>query len=214
MISCMLVYTFKYTYVNCCLHIHTCSACKAVLASLWSCLVQDVNSIPAEVIRHHSLSSSAHTRQPHSSSHGTTDSSNAGLPDKLQQLNLAAASGSDTRSVSPHTSQAVQPGKAAAAKVQNGPSHCQPDSIVQAPTSDATHLAETSAPSSADTETGQAGAADRPQSDQQHMSGQASDAVQPADAKARQTPVPSVSIAGWDESPVSVSREGLHCSCL
>lgn len=194
--------------------IHTYSACKAVLESLWSCLVQDVNSIPAEVIKQHSLSSSTQAQQPRSSSNGTTDSSSAGLPDKLQQLNLAASSGADTRAVSPHTSQAVQPGTAVAAEVQNGPSHCQPDRTGQAPTGDAPHQAETSAPSSADTQAGQGGAADRPQQDQQHSSGQASGAVQPAEATTRQTPVPSVSIAGWDESPVSVSRADLHCSCL
>ena len=162
--------------------------------------MQDVNAIPAEVIKQHSLSSCATAPRPReSSSNGEPASSGTGLPSELQQLNLAPPSGIDSKSVSPHTSEAVQPGRPATAEMPHRPDHSQ-DSHQDKPEAEGAVLLPD------DGVTTRAG--DQEEAHQQLSSDQACHVMQlpEFDTKAEQIGVPAISIVGWDESPVSVRQ--------
>jgi len=162
--------------------------------------VQDVNAIPAEVIKQHSLSSCATASHPHeSSSNSKPASSGNGLPSDLQQLDLAPPLGNDTKSVSPHTSQAVEPGRHATAEVPNRRDQSQ-DSHQDKPEAEGAVLQSDGGVKT--------GAEDQEEAHQQLSSDQACHLTQlpESDAKAEQVQVPAISIAGWDESPVSVRQ--------
>lgn len=162
--------------------------------------MQDVNAIPAEVIKQHSLSSCATASHPHeSSSNSKPASSGNGLPSDLQQLDLAPPLGNDTKSVSPHTSQAVEPGRHATAEVPNRRDQSQ-DSHQDKPEAEGAVLQSDGGVKT--------GAEDQEEALQQLSSDQACHVTQlpESDAKAEQVQVPAISIAGWDESPVSVRQ--------
>lgn len=162
--------------------------------------MQDVNAIPAEVIKQHSLSSCATASHPHeSSSNSKPASSGNGLPSDLQQLDLAPPLGNDTKSVSPHTSQAVEPGRHATAEVPNRRDQSQ-DSHQDKPEAEGAVLQSDGGVKT--------GAEDQEEAHQQLSSDQACHVTQlpESDAKAEQVQVPAISIAGWDESPVSVRQ--------
>ena len=162
--------------------------------------MQDVNAIPAEVIKRHSLSSCAAASHPHKlSSNGEPASSGTGLTSDLQQLNLAPPLGIDTKSVSPHTSEEVEPGRPATAEMPNRPDHSQ-DSHQDKPEAEGAVLLSDDGVKT--------GAEDLGEARQQLSSDQACHVTQlpEFDAKAEQIEVPVISIAGWDESPVSVSQ--------
>ncbi len=162
--------------------------------------MQDVNVIPAEVIKQHSLSSCAtapHSHKP--SSNGKPASSGTGLPSDLQQLNLAPPSGSDSKSVSPHTSEAVEPGRPATAEMPNGPDQHR-GSHQDKPEAEGAVLQSDDGVKT--------GTEDQEEADQQLTSDQTCHVMQlpKSDAKAEQVEVPAISITGWDESPVSVRQ--------
>lgn len=162
--------------------------------------MQDVNAIPAEVIKQHSLSNCATASHPHeSSSNSKPASSGNGLPSDLQQLDLAPPLGNDTKSVSPHTSQAVEPGRHATAEVPNRRDQSQ-DSHQDKPEAEGAVLQSDGGVKT--------GAEDQEEAHQQLSSDQACHVTQlpESDAKAEQVQVPAISIAGWDESPVSVRQ--------
>jgi hypothetical protein len=162
--------------------------------------VQDVNAIPAEVIKQHSLSSCATASHRHeSSSNSKPASSGNGLPSDLQQLDLAPPLGNDTKSVSPHTSQAVEPGRHATAEVPNRRDQSQ-DSHQDKPEAEGAVLHSDGGVKT--------GAEDQEEAHQQLSSDQTCDVTQLADSdeKAKRVEVPAISIAGWDESPVSVRQ--------
>ena len=162
--------------------------------------MQDVNAIPAEVIEQHSLSSCAAALHSHeSSSNDKLASSNNGLPSELQQLNLAPPLGNDTKSVSPHTSEAVEPGRPATAEMSNRPDQHQESHQDKPEAAGAVLQSDDGV---------QEGAEDQGEARQQLSSDQACHVTQlhESDAKAEQVEVPAISIAGWDESPVSVRQ--------
>ena len=162
--------------------------------------MQDVNAIPAEVIKQHSLSSCATAPRPHeSSSNGEPASSGTGLTSDLQQLNLAPPSGIDSKSVSPHTSEDVEPGRPATAEVPNRPDQCQESNHDKPEAEGAVLLSDDGV---------KTGAEDLGEAHQQLSSDRACHVTQlpESDTKAEQIEVPAISIAGWDESPVSVSQ--------
>ncbi len=155
--------------------------------------MQDVNAIPAEVIKQHSLSSCAtasHLHKP--SSNGKPASSGNDLPSDLQQLNLAPPPGNDTKAVSPHTSEAVEPGTPATAEVPNRPDQCEGSRQNEAAGAILQSVGG-----------GESGAEDQDQACRVTQ-------LAECDAKAEQVGVPAISIAGWDESPVSVRQAAVH----
>ncbi len=162
--------------------------------------MQDVNAIPAEVIKRHSLSSCATASHPHkTSSNGKPASSGTDLPSDLQQLNLAPPLSNDTKSVSPHTSEAIEPGKAATGEMPDRPDQSQ-ESHQDKPEAEGAVLQSDGGV--------KAGLEDQEEAHQQLCSDQACHVTQlpESDAKAQQVGVPAISIAGWDESPVSVRQ--------
>ena len=162
--------------------------------------MQDVSAIPAEVIKQHSLSSCASASHSHKpSSNSKPASSRTDLPSDLQQLNLAPPSGSDTKSVSPHTSEAVEPGRPATAEMPNRPDQSQ-ESHQDKPEAEGAVLQSDGGVTTR--------AGDQEEAHQQLSSDQTCDVTQLADsdAKAKRVEVPAISIAGWDESPVSVRQ--------
>lgn len=167
--------------------------------------MQDVNAIPAEVIKQHSLSSCATASHSHkSSSNSKPASSGTDLPSDLQQLNLAPPSGSDTKSLSPHTSEAVESGRPATAEMPNRPDQHQ-ESRQEKPEAEGAVLQSDNGIQTA-VSTVQTGAEDQGEAHQQLSCDQTCHAAQLPEsaAKAEQIEVPAISIAGWDESPVSV----------
>ncbi len=157
--------------------------------------MQDVNRIPAEVIKQHSLSSSAQRSsapsQPQSSTHGSTDSSPAEL------LSDSATNGSTD------SSPADLPSKLHQLSIA-GPSSTEQQHSASVSRSQATDTKEPTA-ASTDGSHSQQQASDQRVDHQQALSDQRCGLKHCTQSEAGQIPVPVISIAGWDESPVSVS---------
>ncbi|DBA95851.1 TPA: hypothetical protein ACH3X1_001397 [Trebouxia sp. C0004] len=169
-----------------------------MLINWWAEKPQDVNAIPAEVIKQHSLSSCATASHSHKPiSNGGPASSGTGLSSDLTQLNLAPPSGIDSKSVSPHTSEPVEAGRTATAEMPNRPDECQ-KRHQEKPEAEGAVLQSDDA-----VKTGQD---DQGEANQQLSCDQMCHVTQlpRSYAKAEQIEVPAIGIAGWDESPVSV----------
>lgn len=169
--------------------------------------MQDVNRISQDVIKHHSLSrsilSSSSSQQSIDSESDHSSVSN--LPAKLQHLSVAAPASRDTHTWADSPAETTQASRATAADTNNMHSphkstnlQLQTDSSMQQDADD--DQVEVAAQSGA--ETG-AAADDAPQ--QSPVPDQAAALLQPTALKSPQIKVPAISIAGWDESPVSVS---------
>ena len=175
--------------------------------------MQDVNRISQDVIKHHSLSrstlSSSSSQQSIDSESDHSSVSN--LPAKLQHLNVAAPASRDTHTSADSPAETTQASRATAADTNNMHSshkstnlQLQTDSALATDSSiqQATDGDQVEVAAQSGAETG-AAADNAPQ--QSPMPDQAAALLQPTALKSPQIKVPAISIAGWDESPVSVS---------